>query len=147
MVLRAQQDGLDAIHPGTTLPAIHEATTRSLAKGLVELGILAGDPEELFGEQAYLPFYVHGTSHFLGLDVHDVGKYHVEGKPRPLEPGMVFTVEPGLYLTADDQRVPPELRGIGVRIEDDVVMTESGFENLTASIPKEIDEVEAWMCE
>ena len=71
----------------------------------------------------------------------------VDGKPIPLEAGMVFTVEPGLYLTADDQRVPPKLRGIGVRIEDDVVMTESGFENLTASIPKQIDEVEAWMCE
>ncbi len=144
-VLRAQQDALAAIHVGTTLRAIHEVAARSLVKGLLELGVLGGVPDELFKEQAYQPFYMHTTGHFLGLDVHDVGNYHVGGKPRPLEPGMVFTVEPGLYFSAENERIPAELRGIGVRIEDDVVLTRDGFEILSEAIPKQIDDVEAWM--
>ena len=147
VVLRAQQDALAAVHPGTTLPAIHEVAARSLVKGLVELGVLGGVADELFEEQAYRPFYMHTTGHFLGLDVHDVGNYNVDGKPRPLLPGMVFTVEPGLYFSAENDRIPAALRGIGVRIEDDIVTTDDGFEILTEAIPKQIGEVEAWMRE
>ena len=88
---------------------------------------------------------MHNTSHWLGLDVHDVGAYRVDGEPRRLEPGMVFTVEPGLYVAADDAGAPEALRGIGVRIEDDVLVTEAGGEVLTAAIPKAPAEVEAWM--
>ena len=145
-VLRAQQDALAAIDVGTSLWAIHEVAARSLVKGLLELGVLGGAPDELFEEQAYQPFYMHTTGHFLGLDVHDMGNYNVGGKPRPLEPGMVFTVEPGLYFSVDNERIPEELRGIGVRIEDDVALTSEGtVEILTEAIPKEIDDVEAWM--
>jgi len=88
---------------------------------------------------------MHTTGHLLGLDVHDVGNYFVDGKPRALEPGMCFTVEPGLYFSATEPKTPAHLRGIGVRIEDDVVLTASDYENLTASIPKKIADVEAWM--
>ena len=144
-VLRAQQDALAAIDVGTSLRSIHEVAARSLVKGLLELGVLGGAPEDLFEEQAYQPFYMHTTGHFLGLDVHDVGNYSVGGKPRPLEPGMVFTVEPGLYFSVDNEQIPEELRGIGVRIEDDVVLTHNGVEILTSAIPREIDDVEAWM--
>jgi Xaa-Pro aminopeptidase len=145
VVLRAQQDALAVVHSGTSLQAIHDVAARSLVKGLMELGVLGGVPDELFEEQAYQPFYMHTTGHFLGLDVHDVGNYNVGGKPRPLEPGMVFTVEPGLYFSAENEGIPPELRGIGVRIEDDVVITDDGFEVLTAAIPKQIQDIEAWM--
>ena len=146
-VLQAQADAYEVIHPGTTLPAIHDAAVRSLIQGLTDLGVLEGDPATLFEEKAYEPFYMHRTGHFLGLDVHDVGNYNVGGQPRKLEPGMVFTVEPGLYFSAQTEQTPVELRGIGVRIEDDVVITDNGFEVLTAEIPKRIDDVEAWMRE
>jgi Xaa-Pro aminopeptidase len=112
---------------------------------MVELGLLAGGVDELIQQEAHRRYYMHNTSHWLGLDVHDVGSYAVDGKPRALAPGMVFTVEPGLYVAADDEQAPPELRGIGVRIEDDVLVTETGAEVLTAAIPKAPAEVEAWM--
>ena len=86
---------------------------------------------------------MHRTSHWLGMDVHDVGDYYVDGKPRPLAPGMVLTIEPGIYVAEDDETAPAELRGIGIRIEDDVLVTPEGHENLTAAVPKEVDEVEA----
>jgi Xaa-Pro aminopeptidase len=144
-VLAAQAAALAAISPGITLDIIHEATVRALVRGLVDLGALAGDPDDLFAREAYRPFYMHRTSHYLGLDVHDVGRYAVDGKSRPIEPGMCFTVEPGLYFAANRMETPEELRGLGVRIEDDVVVTATGYENLTASVPKEIADVEAWM--
>jgi Xaa-Pro aminopeptidase len=145
VVLRAQKAAFGAIRPGTTLPAIHDVAVRSLVEGLGELGVLQGDPDTLIQEQKYKPFYMHQTGHFLGLDVHDVGNYNIEGKPRPLEPGMVFTVEPGLYFGAQEEAAPGALQRIGIRIEDDVVITDDGFEVLTAAIPREIDDVEAWM--
>ena len=145
VVLQAQQAALDHIRPGATLPSIHEVALAKLVDGLIDLGALAGDRDELIGTEAYKPFYMHNTGHFLGLDVHDVGNYHVDGKPRPLEPGMCFTVEPGLYFSATNAEVPAHLRGIGVRIEDDIVITEDGFESLTAAIPKTTDDVERWM--
>jgi Xaa-Pro aminopeptidase len=145
VVLAAQLAALAAAGPGATLPQIHEAALRPLVRGMVDLGLLGGDPEELIRSEAYRPYYMHNTSHWLGLDVHDAGAYRRGGEPRRLEPGMVFTVEPGLYVPADDEGAPSRLRGIGVRIEDDVLVTERGAEVLTAAIPKAPAEVEAWM--
>jgi Xaa-Pro aminopeptidase len=147
VVLEANLAGLALAKPGATLPQIHQACTRKLVEGMVELGLLAGDVDELIRSEAHRRFYMHNTSHWLGLDVHDVGSYAVDGKARALEPGMVFTIEPGLYVAADDASAPPELRGIGVRIEDDVAIVPGGCENLTAAIPKHPADVEAWMRE
>jgi Xaa-Pro aminopeptidase len=144
-VLRAQLACLAAVKPGATLPEIHSVALRELVRGLVDLGLLAGDPAELIAREAYRPWYMHSTSHWLGLDVHDVGAYQTDGAPRRLEPGMVFTVEPGLYVAADDASAPERLRGLGVRIEDDVLVTETGCDVLTEAIPKAAAEVEAWM--
>ncbi len=145
VVLEAQRAAFAATQPGTTLRSIHDAALDKLVEGLLDLGALSGSKEELIETEAYKPFYMHTTGHFLGLDVHDAGNYSVDGKPRPLEPGMCFTVEPGLYFSTTEEKSPEGLRGIGVRIEDDLVMTEDGFENLTATIPKTIDDVESWM--
>ncbi len=144
-VLAAQQAAIDRSRPGETLEAIHETARRSLVEGMVAMGLLSGDPDELIATEAYQPYYMHRTSHWLGLDVHDVGAYARDGRPRVLEPGMAFTVEPGIYVPPDHEDAPEAFRGIGVRIEDDLVITESGHENLTAAIPKDPDEVEAWM--
>jgi Xaa-Pro aminopeptidase len=144
-VLAAQLEALAAVRPGATLPSIHEVAVRALVEGMLELGLLHGTLDDLIAREAYRPYYMHSTSHWLGLDVHDVGTYRSGGEPRPLEPGMVFTVEPGLYVPAEDENAPSRLRGIGVRIEDDVLVTETGAEVLTAAIPKAPAEVEAWM--
>ena len=143
VVLTAQEASLQACRPGATLEEIHDAAVRSLVEGLVDLGLLRGDVDELIAEDSYRPYYMHRTSHWLGLDAHDVGTYTAGGKPRLLEPGMVFTVEPGLYIADDDESA--EFRGIGVRIEDDVVITADGFENLTAAIPRRPADLEVWM--
>ena len=144
-VLAAQLEALAAVRPGTTLPEIHGVALRALVRGMLELGLLRGDPAELIAAEAYRPYFMHSTSHWLGLDVHDAGAYRSGGEPRRLEPGMVFTVEPGLYVAAEDESAPARLRGIGVRIEDDVLVTESGGEVLTDAIPKDPAEVEDWM--
>jgi Xaa-Pro aminopeptidase len=145
VVLEANLAGLALAKPGATLKAIHEASTRRLVEGMLELKLLSGSLDELIQSEAQRRYYMHNTSHWLGLDVHDAGAYALDGKPRPLEPGMVFTVEPGLYIAADDERAPAELRGIGVRLEDDVVITASGCEVLSAAIPKHPADVEAWV--
>jgi Xaa-Pro aminopeptidase len=145
VVLEANLAGFALAKPGATLPQIHQATTRRLVEGMVELGLLSGSVDELIQSEAHRRYYMHNTSHWLGLDVHDVGAYAKDGKPRALEPGMVFTIEPGLYVTADDESAPAAFRGIGVRIEDDVAITDDGCENLTAAIPKHPADVEAWM--
>ena len=143
VVLAAQHAALELCAPGATLPAIHDAAVRVIVEGLVELGVLEGDPAELAAREAHRPYYMHGTSHWLGLDVHDVGAYKQGGEPRPLEEGVVFTVEPGIYVAPDTEGVDQRFHGIGVRIEDDVAITENGHENLTSAIPKDPDEVEA----
>ena len=177
--------GLDMSVPGSSLRAIHDAATRVLTEGMVALGLLPRSVEESLVMHHYNQFFFHGTGHWLGLDVHDMGTYRVEGVPRKLEPGMAFTVEPGLYVARDkgeitltlleydqdewSQRrilegraaalakenearekaekithtVPPEFLGIGVRIEDDVVITEEEHENLTSMVPSRLDQVEA----
>jgi Xaa-Pro aminopeptidase len=143
VVLAAQLAALDRCRPGATLPEIHDTVVRRLVEGLLALGLLEGDPQELVAREAHRRFYMHSTSHWLGLDVHDVGGYRVGGEPRRLLPGQVFTVEPGLYVSKDDEQVDPRFRGIGIRIEDDVVITPDGHENLNAAIPKAPDELES----
>ena len=146
VVLAAQLASLDVAKPGATLPEVHNASVRKLTEGLLSLGLLSGNVDDLIKSEAFRRYYMHGTSHWLGLDVHDVGPYTVGGKPRPLAPGMCFTVEPGLYIAADDTQAPHEFLGIGVRIEDDIVITANGHENLTAPlIPKHPADVEAWV--
>ena len=118
---------------------------REITSGLVRLGLLQGKVEELIRDEAFKRFYMHRTGHWLGLDVHDVGEYQIEGEWRVFEPGMVTTIEPGIYIADDLQDVPARYRGIGIRIEDDVLVTKSGNEVLTAMIPKTIDEIEQCM--
>jgi Xaa-Pro aminopeptidase len=143
IVLQAQKGCIDAVKPGATLEEIHQLAVRSITEGLVDIGLLEGEPDALIHEKKHEPFYMHRTSHWLGMDVHDVGHYFVGGEHRPLEPGFVLTVEPGLYVASDAEGVDERWRGIGVRIEDDVLVTESGSDVLTYGIPKEIGEVEA----
>jgi Xaa-Pro aminopeptidase len=141
LVLESQMKAIAEVCPGVTLDEIHRTSVEVIARGLVRLGLLSGDPEKLIEEEAYKRFFMHRTSHWLGMDVHDVGAYFVDHHPRPLEAGMVLTVEPGIYVSPDDDGVPVEWRGIGVRIEDDVLVTESGSEVLTGEIPKTVEEI------
>jgi Xaa-Pro aminopeptidase len=146
VVLEAQLAALEVSRPGNTLEDVHTAALRKLVEGMLSLGLLSGATvDDAIQSGAYKTFYMHRTSHWLGLDVHDAGAYAKDGKPRPLEPGMVFTVEPGLYVPVREEKAPAALRGIGVRIEDDVLVTDDGHENLTAAIPKRADDIETWM--
>jgi Xaa-Pro aminopeptidase len=142
-VLEAQEAAIQAVRPGTTIDAIHDFTVRRLTEAMIRLGLLEGSVDERIADKSYRKYYMHRTSHWLGLDVHDVGAYQVNGTARPLEPGMVLTVEPGLYVAADDAKAPEGMRGVGIRIEDDVLVTEGGVEVLTAAAPKAAREVEA----
>ena len=143
IVLESLETALTLFRPGTSIQEVTGSVIRIMVNGLVKLGILKGDVEELIADNAHRAFFMHGLSHWLGLDVHDVGGYGAD-RSRTLESGMVLTVEPGLYI-APDADVPAEYRGIGIRIEDDIVITESGNENLTASVVKKADEIEALM--
>ncbi|RLB45879.1 MAG: Xaa-Pro aminopeptidase [Deltaproteobacteria bacterium] len=142
LVLDSQRAAIALCVPGKTLDDIHQVATRVIAAGLVELGLLEGDVDTLISDGTHKAYYMHRTSHWLGMDVHDVGAYFVDGVPRPLVPGHVLTVEPGIYI-ADDADCDPRWRGIGIRIEDDILVTEGAPLNLTAEIPKAPDEVEA----
>jgi Xaa-Pro aminopeptidase len=142
LVLDAQNAGIAKTVAGGTLEEVHKTCVEVIVHGLFELGLLQGDPKEVIEKEGYKSVFMHRTSHWLGMDVHDVGAYFVGGKPRTLEPGMVLTVEPGIYIAKDNDKVPPEWRGIGVRIEDDIVVTKDGPLNLTAEIPKTIDDLE-----
>ncbi|MGH7907947.1 MAG: aminopeptidase P N-terminal domain-containing protein [Candidatus Binataceae bacterium] len=144
LVLEAQLKGIESISPGVSFDAPHDAAVRTLVEGMRELKLLAGSADDLIASIAYRRFYMHRTSHWLGMDVHDAGRYRVDGQTRKLEPGMVLTVEPGIYISADDETAPPEMRGAGIRIEDDVLVTSSGHEVLSAAIPKRIAEVEVF---
>jgi Xaa-Pro aminopeptidase len=143
LCLAAQKETIEAVRPGVTVDELHDRTVRRLTEGLIGLGLLSGTADERIADKAFRKYYMHRTSHWLGMDVHDVGDYYVDGKSRPLAPGMVLTVEPGIYVAADDEAAPKEMRGVGIRIEDDVLVTASGHENLTAAVPKEVAEVEA----
>lgn len=143
IVLDSLETALSLFRPGTSIQEVTSVVVRIMVTGLVELGILKGEIDELIADNAHRAFFMHGLSHWLGLDVHDVGGYGVD-RSRTLEPGMVITVEPGLYI-APDADVPAEYRGIGIRIEDDIVITENGNENLTATVVKKADDIEALM--
>ena len=145
LVLAAQLDAIDEVRVGRAFDAYHEAAVRTLTRGLCKLGLLAGSVEKNLREHAYRKFYMHKTGHWLGLDVHDAGDYRIDGEYRVLEPGMVVTVEPGLYIAPDAKGVPAEFRGIGIRIEDDVVVTTGEPEVISAAAPKDADEIEALM--
>jgi Xaa-Pro aminopeptidase len=142
LVLEAQEAGIAETVSGSSLDQIHAACVGVITRGLVKLGLLQGEVEQLIKDEAYKPFYMHKTSHWLGMDVHDVGNYYVGGKARPLEPGMVLTVEPGIYIGKAYDKVAPEWRGIGVRIEDDILVTDGAPDNLTGRIPKTVAEVQ-----
>lgn len=145
VVLKAQLAAIKQVKPGNHWNQPHEAALKELVKGLVQLGLLQGKVDELIASEAYRRFYMHRTGHWLGMDVHDVGDYKVGDEWRVFEPGMVLTVEPGLYVAADDDTVEARWRGIGIRIEDDVLVTEKGRKILTAAAPKDPDEIEALM--
>ncbi|HEX9936052.1 MAG TPA: aminopeptidase P N-terminal domain-containing protein [Longimicrobium sp.] len=143
LVLRAEETAISLVRPGATVQGIHEATRDVLIRGMIELGLLSGDPEELAEGDEFKRYFMHQTSHWLGLDVHDAGGYNLPGGEwRPMGPGMVLTLEPGLYIPHDAPDVPDELRGIGIRIEDDVLVTEDGCEVLTRDVPVDPDEIE-----
>jgi Xaa-Pro aminopeptidase len=147
LVLSAQKAAIKAVRPGARWNAPHDKAVRVLTEGMVRLGLLDGSVEDvpaLIEDGKYKAFYMHRTGHWLGMDVHDVGSYKVDGRWRRLEPGMVMTVEPGIYVAAD-AKVPEEYRGIGIRIEDDVLVTKDGREVLSSGAPKEIDEIEQIM--
>jgi Xaa-Pro aminopeptidase len=148
LVLAAQQAAIAKAVPGNRWNDPHDAAVRTLTRGLAELGLLEGGRKavpKLIKEEKYKPFFMHRTGHWLGMDVHDVGDYKPDGEWRLLEPGMVLTVEPGLYIAADRKEVPKRYRNIGIRIEDDVAVTEDGNETLSADAPKSVAAIEAWM--
>jgi Xaa-Pro aminopeptidase len=160
VVLEAEEQAIAIVKPGVTAAMVHDKAVEVLTAGLVKLGVLEGDVAQLVKDEAYKPFYMHKTSHWLGMDVHDVGAYFAPKQGddgqlamahRPLEPGMVLTVEPGLYfgIGADSAKIGEKglrdwskYRGIGIRIEDDILVTETGHENLTAAIPKSVEDIE-----
>ncbi len=147
LVLKAQQACIDACKPGVPLNRIHDLSVEVLTEGLLELGILRGELQDLIEVGACRDFYMHRIGHWLGMDVHDVGNTRKNSDWRPLEPGMVMTIEPGLYIAPDCRKVEERWRGIGVRIEDNVLITPEGYEVLTASAPTTVADIEALMAE
>ena len=145
IVLRTQKRCIKAIKPGLPVSKLMEMSQKDITKGLDRLGLLGrGSLESKWKKRAFARYYMHGLGHWLGMDVHDCGAYQLpDGKPIKLKPGMVTTAEPGIYIPANDKSVPKEFRGIGVRIEDDILVTRSGNRNLTEDIPKEVADVEA----
>jgi len=153
LVLKTQMSCIDMVRPGVRLEDLKTHSVEMLTEGMVKLGLLKGDPAKLIEEKKYMQFYMHNLGHFLGIDVHDAGRYYFNGESRPAEPGMVMTIEPGLYISPDtknipegfNQDVPAKYLGIGVRIEDDVLVTENGARVLTNKVPKDAGEIEAVM--
>lgn len=144
IVLASLEHALSVYRPGVSIREVNDQVIRIMVSGLVELGVMQGDVDTLIAENAHRQFYMHGLGHWMGLDVHDVGDYGSPSRERLLEPGMVLTVEPGLYI-APDADVPAQYRGIGIRIEDDILITEHGHENLTDTVVKTADDIEALM--
>ena len=145
LVLDAQLAAIDKVRPGNPYNAPHEAVVRVLTKGLIKLGLLKGTPAKLIKDESYKKFFMHGTGHWLGMDVHDVGDYKIDGHWRVLEPGMVLTIEPGLYIPGDSPNVAKKWRGMGIRIEDDVLVTKDGHDVLSSQVPKSVSEIESLM--
>lgn len=147
IILNAQLAAIDAVQIGNSYKEPHNVAVRILVNGLLSLGIMQGDLEQIIETEAYRQFYMHGTGHWLGMDVHDVGAYKHAGEWRPYEAGMVVTIEPGLYIAPDDETVDAKWRGIGIRIEDDVVVTTNGPLVLTKDVVKSVDDIEALMAQ
>ena len=145
IVLAAQLAAIEKVRAGQSFEAYHAAAVRTLTAGLIKLGLLKGSLKANLESHSYRRFYMHKTGHWLGLDVHDVGDYRIDGEFRELEPGMVVTVEPGIYISPEMKGVPARFRGIGIRIEDDVVVTRGDPEVISAGVPKDADEIEALM--
>lgn len=145
LVLDAQLAAIEQAKPGNHWNQPHDATVQVITQGLIDLGLLQGDLEQLIEEQAYTEFYMHRAGHWLGMDVHDAGDYKVNGQWRVLEPGMVFTIEPGIYISPNNTRVAAKWRGIGVRIEDNIAITRTGNQVLTDEVPKTVEAIEALM--
>jgi len=145
LVLKAQLAVIEMIKPGLIWNTMQDKIVEIFVEGLLELGILVGSPADLIATQAYLPFYMHKSGHWLGLDTHDVGQYKLAGQWRPLQANMVLTVEPGLYISPNTPNVDPKWYGIGVRIEDDVLVTKTGYHVLSANLVKTVAEIEAVM--
>jgi Xaa-Pro aminopeptidase len=143
VVLEAQKQAIATVQPGARFIDAHDRAVEVLCAGLVDLGLVQGPPDRARESGDFRKYYMHRTSHWLGLDVHDVGLYECGGAARRLEAGMVLTVEPGIYVADDDHAAPERFRGIGVRIEDDVLVTPTGHEVLTDGVPKELDDVES----
>jgi Xaa-Pro aminopeptidase len=144
IVLASQRAAMDKVRPGCGWNEPHDAAVKVLAQGLIDLKLIPGALEEVLEKETYKRFYMHRTGHWLGLDVHDAGEYKRQGDWRALAPGMTLTVEPGLYIRAEDD-IPERLRNIGIRIEDDVLVTDAGCEVITAEAPKAIADIEALM--
>lgn len=147
IVLKAQLAAIEAIRPGVPWDEPHNISVKIITQGLVRLGIMNGRPSQLIKSEAYRDFYMHRIGHWIGMDVHDVGDYKIDDDWRLLEPGMVTTVEPGIYISPSNKKVPKKWRGIGVRIEDDVLITRNGNKVLSADIPKTIQEIESFMAQ
>jgi Xaa-Pro aminopeptidase len=145
LVLKAQMSCVEMVRPGVTHDQLKQHSIEVLTEGMVELGLLQGEPEQLIKDKTYEKFYMHGLGHMLGIDVHDVGRYYYGKDSRALEPGVVMTVEPGIYIAPDTQDVPEKYLGIGVRIEDDVLCTNNGPRVLTNKVPKQAEEIESLM--
>ena len=153
LVLKTQMSCVDMVRPGVRLEDLKTHSIEILTEGMVELGLLKGDPKKLIEEKKYMQFYMHNLGHYLGIDVHDAGRYYFNGESRPAEVGMVMTIEPGVYISPDTSRIPEGFNkeipskylGIGVRIEDDVLVTEKGARVLTHKVPKDPEEIEALM--
>jgi Xaa-Pro aminopeptidase len=145
LVLKAQTSCVDMVRPGVTHEQLKQHSVEVLTEGMVELGLLQGKPEQLINDKKYEKFYMHGLGHMLGIDVHDVGRYYFGKESRALEPGVVMTIEPGIYVAPDTKDVPEQYLGIGVRIEDDVLCTNNGPRVLTSKVPKQAEEIEALM--
>ena len=147
LVLSAQQEAIAAVRPGVPWDTMQKTVVAVLTEGLVDLKILKGQVANLIETQAYKPFYMHNSGHWLGLDVHDCGRYRINGVWRDLAAGMVLTVEPGIYISHGMESVDPRWWGIGVRIEDDILVTEQGHENLTGALQSQVSDVEALLRE
>lgn len=145
VVLQAQATAIEAVRPGASCDAPQQAAVEAIVDGLLQLGLLSGSADEVIETEAYKPFYMHRVGHWLGIDVHDVGSYRNGEDWRPFEPGMVTTIEPGIYIAPNNEDVAPRWRGIGVRIEDDVLVTESGNRILSDDVPRGMEDIEAIM--
>jgi len=145
LVLKAQLAAIEQVKPGNHWNDPHDAAVRVLTEGMIALGILKGDVDELINDHSYTKYYMHRTGHWIGMDVHDVGDYKLGGEWRMLEAGMVLTVEPGLYMPAETKGLPKKWWNIGIRIEDDVLVTKDGYEVLSKDAPKTVNEIEALM--